>query len=128
MQILLNQDEILEALDNYVRGQIAVNDDQTIDIDLKAGRGENGYTATLDIRATKQPEPEKPASKPAQKAAKPEPVDKAEQSDPAEPKEAAKPAAKLFDKKDEPEEESADNSSEAVTEDKPRTSIFAKVS
>lgn len=50
MQITLNQEEILEALETYVRGQIAIADNQKIDIDLKAGRGDNGYSATLDIR------------------------------------------------------------------------------
>lgn len=53
MQITLNQDEIEEALVTYVRGQINLNDDQEIGIDFKAGRGDNGYTATLDIRPRK---------------------------------------------------------------------------
>lgn len=50
MQITLNQDEILTAIETYVRSQINIADNQEIAIDLKAGRGENGYTATLDIR------------------------------------------------------------------------------
>ena len=50
MQITLNQEEILEALDTYVRSQITISENQEISIDLKAGRGENGFTATLDIR------------------------------------------------------------------------------
>lgn len=49
MQITLNQDEILDALKAYVRTQINISEDQDILIDMKAGRGENGYTATLDI-------------------------------------------------------------------------------
>ena len=50
MQITLNQDEILEALEAYVRNQINLAPNMEIEIDLKAGRGENGYSATLDIR------------------------------------------------------------------------------
>ena len=49
MQITLNHDEILEALDAYVRTQIAIAPGQQVAIDLKAGRGENGFSATLDI-------------------------------------------------------------------------------
>lgn len=49
MQITLNEAEILTALENYVRKQITISEGQTIAIDLKAGRGENGFSATLDI-------------------------------------------------------------------------------
>jgi len=52
MQITLNQDEIIEAVVAYVHGQISVAPNQKIEVDLKAGRGENGFTATLDIRST----------------------------------------------------------------------------
>lgn len=50
MQITLNQDEIIDAIIGYVHSQIAVAPNQKIEVDLKAGRGENGFTATLDIR------------------------------------------------------------------------------
>jgi hypothetical protein len=53
MQIILTQDEIIKALDTYVRSQINIAQDQDIIIDLKAGRGENGYSATLDIVQSK---------------------------------------------------------------------------
>lgn len=49
MQITLNQDEIMEALKNYAFTIINVAPGNDINIDLKAGRGENGYSATLDI-------------------------------------------------------------------------------
>jgi hypothetical protein len=52
LQITLNQDEIIEAVVAYVHGQISVAPNQKIEVDLKAGRGENGFTATLDIRST----------------------------------------------------------------------------
>jgi hypothetical protein len=50
MQVILSQDEIISALEQYVRNQISIKDGQTILIDLKAGRGENGFTANLDIQ------------------------------------------------------------------------------
>lgn len=49
MQITLNQEEILEALDGYVRERIAIAENQEVTIDMKAGRSENGFTATLNI-------------------------------------------------------------------------------
>ncbi len=53
MQITLNETELMEALENYVRSQITISDDQDIKIELRAGRGENGFTATLDIVSSK---------------------------------------------------------------------------
>lgn len=49
MQITLNQDEIIEALKEYAFRVVNVAPGNDINIDLKAGRGENGYSATLDI-------------------------------------------------------------------------------
>ncbi len=51
MQITLNQDEIHEAVDTYVRSQISVAPNQTISIDFTAGRGTNGLSATLSINS-----------------------------------------------------------------------------
>ena len=49
MQITLNQDEIIAALTAYVGKIINIAPGNEISIDLKAGRGENGYSATVDI-------------------------------------------------------------------------------
>lgn len=49
MQITLNQDEIEDAIRGFVLGHITIADDTHIAIDLKAGRGDNGFTATLDL-------------------------------------------------------------------------------
>lgn len=49
MQITINQTEIEEAIRNHILGQITVRDDMRIDIDLKATRGDEGYTAIIDI-------------------------------------------------------------------------------
>lgn len=40
---------IFDALETYVRDRISIKKSQTVEIDLKAGRGENGYSATIDI-------------------------------------------------------------------------------
>lgn len=55
MQITLNEEEIKDAIVAYVRQQIAITDTQRIEVDLKAGRGDNGYSATLDIRPAQAP-------------------------------------------------------------------------
>ncbi len=54
MRIILVQDEIELAVTNYVRSQINIQDNQDIKIELKAGRGEAGYTADIDIVAKDQ--------------------------------------------------------------------------
>jgi hypothetical protein len=51
MQITLNQDEIHTAVEAYVRGQISIAENQSVNIDFTAGRGDKGLSATLDIRA-----------------------------------------------------------------------------
>lgn len=49
MQITLDQDEIHDALKDYVRQRISIKENQHIEIDLKNGRGENGTTAIINI-------------------------------------------------------------------------------
>lgn len=45
----VNQDEIEQAIIAHVKSCINVADGTTIAVDLKAGRGDNGFSATLDI-------------------------------------------------------------------------------
>lgn len=52
MQITLDQDEIHDALTDYVRQRISIKEDQNIEIDLKNGRGENGTTAIINITSS----------------------------------------------------------------------------
>lgn len=52
MQITLNQDEIEDAIKAHVLSQININPDQTITVDMKATRGDQGFSAILDIRHT----------------------------------------------------------------------------
>ncbi len=112
MQITLNQEEIFHALENYARSQIAIRDDQSIEIDLKAGRGEHGYSATLEIKTagpsqtvtasvTPAPEPERPAAdKPLSKRLSPVTETETEEKSPEKPtaKEPSPSAKSIFAK------------------------------
>lgn len=130
MQITLNHEEILTALDTYVRSQINIADNQEIEIDMKAGRGDNGYSATLDIVQSKSKAPAKPkpvyrsAEKPVQ--AEPEEVTSEEvaEATPEEVKvdEAPKASKTSIFKTPEPEEE------EAPKAETNTRSIFSKAS
>ena len=52
MQITLNQAEINEAISAYVVTRVNGIDDRSITIDLRATRGEDGYTASLDVQSS----------------------------------------------------------------------------
>lgn len=151
MQITITQTEIETAIRNHVLGLIAVRENMTIDIDLKATRGTEGFTAVIDIYpaggpnggkpveqntgspkldAPKEPAP-KGETKAETKAAAPvaaikeEPVVEAtaEAEAPAAP--AKEPVRPIFGKKSTPEKEPEVKAAEAETSDseKPR-SIF----
>jgi hypothetical protein len=49
MQIIINEAEIKLAIRNHILAQISVNNEREIKVDLKATRGDAGYTATIDI-------------------------------------------------------------------------------
>ena len=101
MQITLNQTEIETALRRYVNEQVNIREGHEVIIDLKAGRGENGFSATIDIvpaDAPKVSEPVTPA-KPLGIAkevvrAKPQPIQATQIPDASESaQEAAQEAA-----------------------------------
>ena len=52
MKIILVQDEIENAIRQYISGAIQVTEGQNLEIDLTAGRGTTGFTATIDITTT----------------------------------------------------------------------------
>lgn len=115
MQITLNETEIFQALEDYVRSQISINDSQRVEIDLKAGRGENGFSATLDISAADSAPA--PKQEPAPKAAKP-------------PKEKAPKPAPVFEQEDKEadasEEDTGDEAPTEKAEAPAKKSIFSK--
>ena len=49
MQLILPQSELETAITEYVHGIMNIKDGNTMTIDLKAGRGLDGFTATVDI-------------------------------------------------------------------------------
>lgn len=51
VQITLQEPEIIEAIRNYVRAQIPVGATDELPVDLIAGRGENGHSATIIVSA-----------------------------------------------------------------------------
>lgn len=53
MRITIVQSEIEEAITDYIKRQVNLKDDQTIKIDLKATRGEEGYMAEIAIESPK---------------------------------------------------------------------------
>ena len=50
MQVILDQNDIELALENYVRDKITINDNPLVSIDLKASRGDNGHSASIEIK------------------------------------------------------------------------------
>ena len=59
MQIILPQSELEAAIAEYVHGIMNIKDGNTMTIDLKAGRGLDGFTATVDIVKSGTPVPAK---------------------------------------------------------------------
>ena len=49
MQIIINEDEILEAIKGYISNQGIVTAGREITVELTAGRGPNGSRATVEI-------------------------------------------------------------------------------
>lgn len=57
MQIILGEDEINAAVEQYVRNQINIIEGQELSFDFKAARGDHGMTATVSIGAMKPANP-----------------------------------------------------------------------
>jgi len=53
MKIILIQDEIEDAIRAYVGSNVNL-EDRELDVDLTAGRGGNGFTATIEILSGNQ--------------------------------------------------------------------------
>jgi hypothetical protein len=97
MQITINQAEIEEAIRDFVTKKLTVNAGQRIDIDLKATRGDEGYTAIIDIvdaepvtstgiaQVAAEVKAERTPAAPAPKAERPKAVTKAAAPKAAEP-------------------------------------------
>lgn len=128
MQIILTENEIKQAIEEFVFKSMNVNEDKAIDIDIKATRGADGTTAVIDIvdrdgQTEEKAEPVKTAqdAKPVTTGKKkPGPKPKAEKVETeAEPEkeEAQEQEAPQPDFAEESEETSAPDATEAVAED-----------
>ena len=144
MQINLNETEITEAVDAYVRTQIAIKGNQNISVEFTAGRGANGLTAALEITSAglTQTPPQSLVKRSVETvvAADPEPV----QADPVTKPEPAAATKPIFGKaktaaaaekapapepEDETETDAVEDETEAGVEadaPAPSKSIFAK--
>jgi len=49
VQVFLEENEIVEAIRNYIRAVVPVSDADELPVVLTAGRGENGHTAAITI-------------------------------------------------------------------------------
>lgn len=86
MRITLVQAEIDLAIVNYINSQVNVKDGMTITVDLSATRGENGFTATIDIVHANSPRITRDMPKVTTATVAAAVVDlKAESADPAQP-------------------------------------------
>ena len=94
MQIILNQTEIEQALVSYIATRLAINDGQEIVVEMTAGRGADGYRATVEIKDAAAATPAVQAPKPTPAPA-PAPAGgitrKPKAEDPAKPEQAAAP-------------------------------------
>lgn len=148
-QITLNQEEIHTAVEDYVRKQITVAENQQIDIDFTAGRGANGLSATLDIRPIVLNQKAVPAigeisnqTEPVDAIAggkitldagvnettEPETEIETETADAAEEEAPAKPSGSIFSKGDSPDEGDASDEKRTVDAAPAGRSIFSKAS
>ena len=66
MQIILVQAEVEQAIKDYIANRVTLADGTDIVIDLKAGRGPEGFTANIDIvPASAKPIPATPVKRAA---------------------------------------------------------------
>ena len=82
MQIILEDAEIMEALDNYCAKQITVPEGKKLKVTFTVGRGDNGTRATIefeDAEASQMPVKEPVTETPTTTSAKKKPVKKAEE-------------------------------------------------
>jgi len=119
MQIRLEEDEIHEAVDAYVRTQINLADNQEVSIDFTAGRGPNGLSASIQITAATSTAS---TTKTASAAKEPEPQ--------VEPEVKAEPETSSYEYEENVPETDNDVSDDTPAESEAprRDSLFAKAS
>jgi hypothetical protein len=96
MRIIIVQSEIEAAIAAHILGQMSINDDMELEIELNATRGSEGYTANIEVVPKTQPGAKKAKKKAAPAAtstSSDEPEKKAEKATPAK-EEPTKPDEK----------------------------------
>ena len=132
MQINLNEADIIEAIEEHVRKKVNFDADVEVVIDLKATRGPEGFTATIDLgspapkatpeKATRAPRTPKTAPEPEpEKEVEKEPAQEAPQ-EAAEQPSAETPAGVPVDENG----DAADAGETPPAEEKPK-SLFANL-
>lgn len=130
MRIIIVQSEIEEAIKAYINNQVDIKEGQTINIELKSTRGEDGATAEINISAA----PAKKGNTRTQRAA--ETVQETRVVDDAPKEEKPSPEAPVAETvvNNEPEPASADPApsnepaNEPVQATRPSGSLFAGLS
>lgn len=132
MQITLVQSELETAIKDYVHSIMHIKEGMEISIEMRAGRGENGYTANIDIVKQGTKLPPKPLLTITKRSSE-EPVNKEEEvveqeTPPIKPQ--FNPEIASTTSNDEEVDVYADafEATTATTEEaKPRNSIFANL-
>ena len=129
MQINLNEADIIEAIEEHVRKKVNFDADVEVVIDLKATRGPEGFTATIDLGSpAPKATPEKATRAPRTPKAAPEPEPEKETPTQEAPQEAAEqpPAETPADVPAEESVDAADAGDAPPAEEKPK-SLFANL-
>lgn len=132
MIITINQNQIEQAIKNYVNSKMVIAEDQRLDIDLRATRGTEGYTAVIEVVDADAPVSTPNKSEEVRSAA-PTAIREAVRQARQEPAETAQTTKPPFDTEEEPAEaEAAPDAPESQEQTKEadsatrKTSIFAK--
>lgn len=62
LEITIDQNEIETAIKNHIGTLLTVAEGQSISISMKAGRGDNGFSATIEIGGNGTPKAEAPTT------------------------------------------------------------------
>lgn len=118
MQITLTQPEIETAIINFVKSQMTIAEGQRIEIDLRATRGEEGYTALIDIVRDEVSAPAAPVAQPVPVATRAAPTPEVDTAD-----EAVETSKSILDSI----EEDSNNGADDVAPSRPASSLFGNL-
>ena len=134
MQITLVQSELETAIKDYVHSIMHIKEGMEISIEMRAGRGENGYTANIDIVKQGTKLPPKPLLTITKRSSE-EPVNKEEEvveqeAPPIKPQfnpEIANTTSNVEEAEADVYADAFEAATATTEEAKPRNSIFANL-